>query len=423
VETPLATTEKVELSPQADEATRGVGEARPALSASFGAAAAPNIGRLLESVDGLLGEYLVIGREARAALALWVAHTHTFEVSAEGLRSAAEVTPYVQIHSAAPGCGKSLLLELLEVVVREPWRVDGLTKSVLVRKTHSLCPTLLLDEMDRMRAGDKDVAAALEQILNGGYRRRGTYTMSVGADGDWTARDFRTFSPKAFAGIGRLRGALATRTIPIWMHPARPTESVREKFEEELWAETEELRASLGAWGLASIDRLRTMRVAGLPEGLQNRTREIWRPLLAIADLGGGTWPVLAREAAVALHGSHSDELDHRLKLLVDIRAVYDALATDRIHTADLIAELARVEESPWRGRWWDVHEEAPKADAAAALAKNLRGYGIRPEQIRIGSSSKKGYRREHFLDAWSRYLPPHRVETAVTPETTGSHR
>jgi hypothetical protein len=372
-------------------------------------------------VDGLLGEYLVIGLHARAALALWVAHTHTFEVSAEGLRSAAEVTPYFQIHSAAPGCGKSLLLELLEVVVREPWRVDGLTKSVLVRKTHSLCPTLLLDEMDRMRAGDKDVAAALEQILNGGYRGRGTYTMSVAGEGDWTARDFRTFSPKAFAGIGRLSGALATRTIPIWMHPALPTESVREKFEEELWAETEELRESLGAWGLASIDPLRAMRVTDLPAGLHNRTREIWRPLLAIADLAGGEWPVLAREAAVALHTSHSDELDHRLKLLVDIRAVYEALRTDRIHTADLIAELATVEESPWRGWWWDVSGGAPKADAPAALAKNLRGYGIRPEQFRTSGSNKKGYRREQFLDAWSRYLPPRTAETAETAETPRS--
>jgi hypothetical protein len=275
--------------------------------------------------------------------------------------------------------------------------------------------------MDRMRAGDKDVAAALEQVLNGGYRRRGTYTMSVGGDGDWTARDFRTFSPKAFAGIGRLSGALATRTIPIWMHPARPTESVREKFEEELWAETEELRESLGAWGLASIDRLRAMRIADLPAGLRNRTREIWRPLLAIADLAGGEWPALGREAAVALHRSHSDELDHRLKLLVDIRAVYEARTTDRIHTADLIAELATVEESPWRGRWWDVHEEAPKAEAPAALAKSLRCYGIRPEQIRIGSSSKKGYRREHFLDAWSRYLPARTAETPEPSETTCS--
>jgi hypothetical protein len=242
--------------------------------------------------------------------------------------------------------------------------------------------------------------------------------MAVGGDGDWTARDFRTFSPKAFAGIGKLSGALATRTIPIWMHPALPSETVREKFEEELWAETEELRKGLCAWGCASIHPLRAMRVADLPTGLRNRTREIWRPLLAIADLAGGEWPVLAREAAVALHTSHADELDHRLKLLVDIRAVYDALRTDRIHTNELLAELARVEESPWRGWWWDVERGVPKAEAPAALAKNLRGYGIRPEQLRIGGPNKKGYRREQFLDAWVRYLPHQAAETAETPET-----
>jgi len=276
--------------------------------------------------------------------------------------------------------------------------------------------------MDRMRAGDKDVAAALEQVLNGGYRRRGLYTMSVAEGGDWTDRDFRTFSPKAFAGIGKLKGALATRTIPIWMHPALRTETVREKFEEELWAETAQLRAELGGWGLANIECLRAVRVADLPEGLHNRTREIWRPLLAIADAAGGHWPTLAREAAVALHTSHTDELDYRLALLADIRAVYEALRTDRMHTAELIRELAKVEESPWRGWWWDDYGDAPKTGAASALAKNLRGYGVRPEQVRIGTTSKKGYKREQFEDVWNRYLPAHTAETPKTPETSASH-
>jgi len=164
------------------------------------------------------------------------------------------------------------------------------------------------------------------------------------------------------------------------------------------------------------------VRVADLPEGLHNRTREIWRPLLAIADVAGGHWPARAREAAATLHTSHTDELDYRLRLLADIRAVYDTLRTDRMHTADLIRELAKVEESPWRGWWWDDYGAAPKADAASALAKNLRGYGVRPEQVRIGTTSKKGYKREQFEDVWNRYLPAHIAETRKTPETSGSH-
>jgi hypothetical protein len=411
-----------QVSAQVDGAMKYEGGKDLQVPAAVGLEEVAGTAELLEAVSSLLREYVVLGEHERTALSLWVLHTHTFAVSSDELRSAAEVTPYIQVHSAAPGCGKTLLFEVLEAVVREPWKAGGITRSVLTRKMHARCPTLLLDEMDRMRAGDKELAAALEQVLNEGYRRRGVYSMSAPSkDGGWDFVDFRVFGPKAFAGIGKLTGALATRTIPIWLHPRLPHETIRDKFEAELWAETRELRESLRLWALANIGSLSVMRNIGLPDGLANRTREIWRPLLAIADMAGDEWPAKARAAAVALHSSHPDELHYRLVLLADVRAVFEALTTDRVFTANLIRELCKIEESPWRGWWWDAHRNEPKPDATAGLAKILRDYGIRSARFRIATENMRGYRREDFEDAWSRYLPSQSNGTLGTPGTTGS--
>ena len=40
---------------------------------------------------------------------------------------------------------------------------------------------------------------------------------------------------------------------------------------------------------------------------LNDRAADIWEPLLAIADLAGGQWPELAREAAVGLRPRSPD--------------------------------------------------------------------------------------------------------------------
>ncbi len=36
-----------------------------------------------------------------------------------------------------------------------------------------------------------------------------------------------------------------------------------------------------------------------------------------------------------------------------------------------------------------------------------LSRYGIESKQIRVGDKTPRGYLREHFADAWDRYLPP----------------
>ena len=85
----------------------------------------------------------------------------------------------------------------------------------------------------------------------------------------------------------------------------------------------------------------------------------------------------------------------------------------DRIATTVLLERLCRLEEAPWSD--WYGRPINPRD-----LAKWLKPYGISSRDVRYGpdpSEKAKGYRREDFEDAWTRYLPP------VRPCTQGDIR
>ena len=57
-----------------------------------------------------------------------------------------------------------------------------------------------------------------------------------------------------------------------------------------------------------------------------DRAKDMWDPLLAVADVAGGDWPERAREAGLALaeaSESETAEADVKLVLLADIRDIF----------------------------------------------------------------------------------------------------
>jgi hypothetical protein len=134
---------------------------------------------------------------------------------------------------------------------------------------------------------------------------------------------------------------------------------------------------------------------------LDDRAQEICEPLLAVAEVVGGSWPERARRAVIALAGASAREDSDSLgvRLLRDIRAVFDEKKADRLPTGKLLEALHAVEEAPWgslRGESLD----------ARTLARMLKPYGIKPEKLREGEHTFRGYRRASFEDAWTRYTP-----------------
>jgi Protein of unknown function (DUF3631) len=351
-------------------------------------------------------------------------HTHLFRVGENGERdSASEVTPYMAASSAVPGCGKSLLLEVLEPLVARAWKTGGMTGAALARKVHSEVPTLLLDEADQAFSREREYVAALSGLLNDGYRRRGTYTLCVPKKDGWEFVEHRVYCPKMFAGLRGLPDTVASRSIPIRLKMKTADEAVEEKHEEELYERAEPIYQGLVSWAARHFEALRGARPDAPAEIRNPRTKEIWRPLLGIADLAAGPWPESARRAAVTLSTTQQQVNDDTLniELLADIRRAFDDAETDRISSRDLIRAVAARDDGPWT-EWWDSREDTLGKAAGRKLANRLKVFGIHSRDLRIDGSAipVKGFERSDFEDHWLRLLPPpQKSATLATAATT----
>jgi hypothetical protein len=370
---------------------------------------------VLGRVESFIRRYVVLSDHCSRLLALWVVHTHSFDGS--------DYTPYVHIQSPVPECGKTRLLEVLESLVARPWMTGRVTAAVVVRKIDKVRPTLLLDESDAAFGGDEMYAETLRGILNTGFHRGGTASACVGQGSALEYHDFRTFSPKAIAGLKRLPATIESRSIPIVLKRRTKDEPVSKWRRRTSWAEGDRLRGLVAGAVISAIPGLQAA-IPSMPEGLSDRVEDVVEPLFAIADLAGQEWPRWAREAAVELMGHWSRntrdaDQNRSLELLKDLQTIFASYFSetkvddDAIFTRDVIARLIVLEDSPW-----PTCRRGDKPIDGQRLAALLRPFEIRPAgTIRIRNETEKGYRRAPFEEAFRRYLPSEASQGNSGPE------
>ena len=348
--------------------------------------------KLLEDVIHFVRRFVVLSTPQAIIVGFWVLHAHTL--------GAAETTPYLAITSAEKQCGKTRLLEVLQLLVANPWFTGRLTAAVLVRKIHADQPTLLLDETDTAFQGDREYAEALRGLLNSGHQRGGVASRCVGKGAKIELRDFRTFCPKALAGIGKLPDTVADRSIPIRLKRKATGEGTVERFRLRLIREeAAHLRQKIVQWAREHVETLR-LATPALPVNLSDRQQDGAEPLLAIADLMGVDWSERARHSIVELFsGAAGEDPSLGVRLLADIRLVFDLRGTDRLGSQDLVHGLIEIESSPW-AEWSHGRPITP-----TGLSRLLRPFEISPRTLRSGDNNFKGYFRESFEDTWKRYL------------------
>jgi hypothetical protein len=347
-------------------------------------------------------KYVVLGAEQADVLALWTAHTHALP--------AAEATPYIQITSPEKSSGKTRTLEVAEKLAHRAWLTGRMSPAALVRKVASDRPALLFDEVDAAFKSGEEFAEAVRGILNTGYRSSGRVSLCVPPSN--AVKDFPTFCPKMFSGIGRsLPDTVVSRSIVIRLKRRARGERVERLRERAAWRESKPLRDSLARWAQQHIESLRTAE-PDLPDELDDRAQDVWEPLLAIAEAAGGDWSARARRAAVVLSSGTGREDDSLgVHLLADIREVL--AARDRITTKELIAGLVADEEGPWCAYGKKGDPITPRA-----LADVLRPFGIESRSIRLDDGkTPKGYLAEQFADPFARYLPVSPFSSATPPQ------
>lgn len=350
---------------------------------------------ILDSVLRFVQRFVSITENEARIVTLWTAHTHAI--------GAADFTPYLNIHSAEKESGKTRLLEVLKVLVANPWGTENASPAAMVRKVHSGFEsgdpvTVLFDERDSQTGGDKERAETIRGILNSGYERGKCYSRCQGEGTNQHIVDFQTFSAKALAGIGNLSDTVASRSVPIRMKRAQ--RGTVERFRKrDVGQQARPIKSRLSAWCAPHLESLRDAR-PDIPAQLSDRQADCCEPLLAIADLASGDWPDATRRALVELCAeAQTGDQSTGVRLLADIRLIFAERRLDRISSADLVTALIEVETSPW------AECSHGKPITKSKLARILGRFGITPISVRFEDGIRKGYRFSDFQDAFSRYL------------------
>lgn len=369
---------------------------------------AMSLSEILDSIRCFLQRFVFFPNPAQpVVVSLWLAHTW--------VKHAFAYTPYLHIFSPEKRCGKSRLLECLELFSENPWPLVSPTAAVMFRKIEQDCPTVLLDEVDTVfKRGSDDGKEALRAVLNAGFQRHAKVARCCGDNHE--LKEFRVFCPKAIAGIGSLPDTIADRCIPIQLARRSTTEHIDRFRSRDVRPLAEPIIESLKAWSSQPtvIETLRAARPR-VPDALGDRQADICEPLIAIAELAGGDWPDRARTAIVLLCTDEATQ-DESLgvKLLSDIRRVFGEEV--QLPSYDLLHGLTTLEtDAPW-ALWWADALGGNLLSVTGKLARMLTRYGISSQTIRTDPHHTiKGYRRERFEEAWARYCPTVRAEP-VTP-------
>ncbi len=342
---------------------------------------------LLASLEQTVGRFLALSQDQLAPYVLWTMFAHAHD--------AFEISPILAFTSPDKGCGKSTALALLSALVPRPLTSANITPSAVFRVTDYYRPCLLLDEADTFLSDSE----GLRGILNSGHMRSQAYVTRVAGD-DLQVRMFSTWTPKAIALIGELPPTLADRSVMIRMRRRARGETI-ERLQLHRLCDMEDLRSMAARWASDHLEDLRFFDPQ-IPDFItRDRARDNWRPLLAIADLIGHDWPRRARESASRLNASAVEDNSHGITLLGDIRALFRTRSSPTIGSEEILAQLHRMEERPWP-EW---RERTPLS--ARQLAMLLQPFGINPMKWKQEGTTHRGYLRESFNDAFSRYLPP----------------
>jgi hypothetical protein len=367
---------------------------------------------VLARVEAFLQRVVAYPTEhARVAHTAWIAHTH--------LARCFDNSPRLAFLSPEPGSGKSRALEVTEPLVPDPVLTVNVTVSYLFRRLSvqeaAPLPTLLFDEVDSIFNGrPSESTEEIRGLLNSGYRRGAVVGRASVRGKDVVTEEWSSFAPVAMAGLNALPDTLMTRSIIVAMRRRSPSEKIEPYRRRATETEGAAIRADLEAWAAVAAPLVDGVWPV-LPASIVDRDADVWEPLIAIADAAAGEWPERVRAAAVAM----VDEQSHRpatlgIRLLADLRAVFDAEGEDALRTNDILDALHAMEAAPW------ANIKGAPIDSRF-VARQLSKYGVPTNNtIRFGPlGTGKGYARHHLADAWDRYLPAD--EPSPVAESDGS--
>jgi hypothetical protein len=361
---------------------------------------------VLMAVYNFLGRFVSYPTEhAHTAHALWCVHAHLMRLW--------DTTPRIAFLSPEPASGKTRALEVTELLVPNPVIAVNVSPPYLFRKVGSEDGvTILFDEIDTVFGPKAKENEEVRGLLNAGHRRGAVAGRCVVHGKTVLTEEIPAYAPVAIAGLGWLPDTIMTRSVVIHMRRRHAGECI-EPFRRRLHVvKGHAVRHLIETWARAQSNEIEWPE---LPTEVKDRDADVWESLVAVADMAGGDWPKKARDAAIALVAAGKEaEPSLGVRLLADLRIAFGN--AEQMTTAAILAALREMPEAPWndlKGRPIDDR----------GLASKLRKYGVKSRVVRIGGTTPRGYRREDFIDAWQRYLPPMAARSATSETSSTSER
>jgi hypothetical protein len=372
----------------------------------------------LNRIYDFLKRFVVLPNEEDYYLvSLWILHTY--------FSHRLTTTPRLALISPEYGCGKTRTLEVIASLSFQSESLDGYSKSYLMRRVTEIKeefgrpPTFCIDEVDTVWNGSKsdEGSETLRMFMNSGYRV-GKY---IGiTDGEGKSRKptrFETFAPVVFAGKGdKAPESVKSRSIEITLQKRLSYQEIEDFHTKAVAFEIEEIKEFLNDWVERKVDEI-LFENESVPYDIRDRERELWLPLYAVSRLCG--WEEQFKKTLL-LHTRQKSENEtptDRRYLEDCLRVFSEAGNPETIRTKTLVVSLNDLPDTDYASKRYG------RGLDDRLLAKKLKGYGIKPIQIRFGEETAKGYYREPITKALARYsqevsTPLPESETEETEET-----
>lgn len=346
--------------------------------------------QILDKIKGFIRRFVVAPDAHLEILGHYVLHTHQFSERCQQPYT----TPYLFVHSAQKGSGKTLLgIDLMTQLCRNFEAVNNLTPATLFRLA-ALRATIGIDEVDMLFSGnrsDDDIVS----VLNTGYRKGGYVPRADAKEPDGVKR-YSTFSPKILIGIdsGTMKDTTRDRCIPIHMERATDEErkTVQPFYSYKVEDEIEDLMCEIRRWSLDNTVGMRDYEPAPIPE-LTPRQWEVSMPLVQVAKATGREKQL--REAIASVFAAVVETEDTpEITMLMTLRDMFEE-GSEKLQSSDI---LNRLQTEDPRFRQW----------SGKMLGGKLATFGIRIKPVRFGSGRgavQRGVVKGDCLDAFARYL------------------
>jgi hypothetical protein len=306
-------------------------------------------------------------------LALWTLGTYVYPIF--------DAYPYLRISSPEPGCGKSMLGQIISNLSFNGELMVSPTEANIFRMAESERGTQVWDEVENQSAGDQNRLQLMTSVLLNGYRSGGAVPRQErSGQGQFTTVRYHVYVPRVLIGLSALPQVVQQRCVELTLQRRSPEERIERYRLNERRDEEQSLRELCALYALSYCRHIaQHYRNDGFAERLEQYVGQAGRfaddLLLPLIALVSGAIDKDPRSSSVLLPTVHM-----LLREVAPIlRHSWNESATTTPSwfspTLDLLeqecevtpADLARL-----------VSIRAGTALSAEQLSRQLRRYGIR---------------------------------------------